>query len=204
MAKDSTCAPLQEQKVGLNAHQILLGIVAVLLLVGLIGLGVWAVWHLATKGSETLAVIISASVALITVTLTKYYERKNAVEAELRAQKVPIYEEFIQFMLNTLLKHSKEGTANEESVVSFFQDFTPRIALWGSDEVLLAYQRFRAFGTKMDHNSQNNPEIIFLFEEIVLAMRRDLGFKNAGFDRGAILSLFITDVEKLDSAISKQ
>ena len=206
MSTDESGSERHEGNAAVPWMHIVLGAFGIIVIVALLGLGIWGLWTLATSRSETLVAVVGGTVAIITAILTaaitKYYERKNAIEADLRAQKIPVYEEFIHFMLDTILKSASKDAFSEQEIISFFQKFTPRITLWGSDDVLLAYRRFRQFGTAMKHDKADNTQILFCFEDIVLAMRRDLGFKNANFEKGALLSMFINDPESL-AALAK-
>jgi len=133
--------------------------------------------------------IVAVLVAIISGALVKYFEYRNAVRVELRAKKAPIYEDFIRYMLKTLVLEAKAGRMDEKKAVEFFADFTPRLALWGTDEVFRAYLEFRSSSI-----NKAEPNIMFLFEKIIWAMRRDLGHKNKGLGKGDVLRMFVNDL----------
>jgi hypothetical protein len=40
------------------------------------------------------------------------------------------------------------------------------------------------------------PESMFIVEDVLLEMRKDLGHPNRGFNKGDILRLFVNDIDK--------
>ncbi len=156
-------------------------------------------YRLLTSGSDTVKLVIGGTVtivvAIISSSLAKYLEHNNSTKADLRTQKIPVYREFIEFTLKTVLVNIKEGKDNESEAVSFFQNFTPRLTLWASDDVLKSYLNFKNSSTT--HLQDGNNKILLEFEKIVYAMRKDLGYKNKKLLPGDILKMFIADPESL-------
>ena len=67
--------------------------------------------------------------------------------------------------------------------------------VWGSDEVVSAYAQFRrASVSNNDHKSPSN--VMFRYENLILAIRKDLGHANKNFKQGDVLSLFINDIDE--------
>ncbi|WP_043891131.1 hypothetical protein [Paenibacillus sp. Aloe-11] len=56
---------------------------------------------------EVAAALIAASativVSVLSVVVAKYYEKKRAIELEHRSKKIPIYEEFVEFLFKLLM-----------------------------------------------------------------------------------------------------
>ena len=75
-------------------------------------------------------------------------------------------------------------------------DFNQSAMVWGSDEVLAAWIKFRRFSTNEAAVKANPFQLMFLYEELVYTMRRELGHKNKGLGKGDILALFINDIDK--------
>ncbi|MDU2353332.1 MAG: hypothetical protein E7D92_01810, partial [Anaerococcus sp.] len=63
---------------------------------------------------------------------------------------------------------------------------------WGSDEVVRKWIEIRTSSLNSDSNSINN---LFVLEDIIFLIRKDLGQKNKGLKRGDILSFFINDID---------
>jgi len=70
--------------------------------------------------------------------------------------------------------------------------------LWGSPKVLNAYTAFRKAG------QEENPQVIILVDDILRAMRRDLGLSNWGLQRGDLVKMLLTDPEKVDAMLKER
>jgi hypothetical protein len=186
-----------------NKTPIALTILAVAVMIALsVGI-IWFIWYVVTNDSETSKAIIGGLiailVAIISQALAKKYEHLNAVRADLRTKKAPMYEEFIQFMLKTIVVDSKAEKLDTKKIEGFFTEMTLKLALWANDDVFKSYLKFRTFGLRQTEDKSGR--ILLLFEELVLAMRNDLGHKNSGIAKGDVLRLYLTDPETLDTLI---
>ncbi len=157
----------------------------------------WLVHLITGLQKEVAAALVTGSgtiiVAVVSVLLSRRAERNRDLWLALRDKKVPIYESFAQNMMR-LLFTAKDGGMKPEEAQVFFRELTPQLMVWASDEVLVArshYQRkFRKPAKSGDISA------VLQFEDFMLLMRRDLGHKNKGVGRGALLGLFITDLEQ--------
>lgn len=66
--------------------------------------------------------------------------------------------------------------------------------MWGSPAVIKAYTAFRSTGS--------DPHIVFRLDDLMQAMRKDLGNSNWGLARGELIKLFITDPETIDPLLT--
>ena len=183
-----------------------LSIVLVLLIIAAGALGLyWAIKNiyigLAGLQKEVAVGIIAVSgtviVSTLTVVISKYYERKADVQRDLREKKIPVYNELMDFWSRLMSDpESDRKPPTEEEVSEFMTDFLKKIIVWGSDDVLKAFREFRTLAMKAKPNSPSATNTLFLFESLLLAMRKDLGHKNKGFQRGNILALWISDIEQ--------
>lgn len=98
--------------------------------------------------------------------------------------------------MRVLLGNTLGKPVPEAEVIQFLMDFTQRIMVWGSDDVLLAWVKFRRQTIQSGAGNGKPLDAIFIFEDIVKAMRRDLGHRNSGVERGDILALFVNDIEQ--------
>jgi len=133
-------------------------------------------------------------VSVLSVTIGKYYERKRIIEQELREKKIPMYEEFIGFYFNILMSETVGNKKmSDEDMVKFFNVFTQRLMVWGSDEVVRIWSSYRS--NYAPQASENPQKSMFEFERLLLAIRKDTGHKNKGFEKGDLLGLFINDID---------
>lgn len=150
---------------------------------------------------ETAAALIAASatilVSVFSVVGAKYYERKRVIEEELRQRKIPIYEEFIKFLFKIIGNEKLESESlNEKDMEKFFIEFTQKLMIWGSDEVIEQWSKYRKVSIEHFENGDSNLNDMFQLENILLAIRKDTGHKNKNLKKGDLLGLFVNDIEK--------
>jgi hypothetical protein len=181
--------------------QILLSLIVVAVLcivVWYIAVTLWKVFFGLQK--EVAAALVAASatilVSVFSVTGAKYYERKRAIEQDLRQRKIPIYEDFIKFLFR-LIGSEKIGDKpmTEKEMQEFFIEFTQKLMIWGSDEVVIQWSKYRRASIKNSENGQADFNNMFDLENLLLAIRKDTGHKNKNLKKGDLLGLFINDIE---------
>lgn len=126
--------------------------------------------------------------------VSKQYERRQEIEQEHRRQKQLIYEQFMDYWFKSLERPGNEAAANAE-LERHFSEFTKKLIVWGSDNVLKQYLTFRQSSSAAKEGDTRR--MFVAFENVILAMRRDLGHKNVGMKTGDLLSLVIRDVDKV-------
>lgn len=183
------------------AHRrtILASVIAILVL-GSLG---WMIWHtfqalgqflVNLKSDVAVAIVAAAStivVSVLTLAITKVVERRVSIQQELRAKKVPVYESIIEMLFRALYaeKLGQESVSQVE-LMEFFVKSTEKMTIWGSDELVEAFGRFRS-GLKPSEPIM----VMFEVEDLMLAIRKDLGHSNRGLKRGSILRMFINDID---------
>ena len=145
-----------------------------------------------TRWQSDLAVaIIAASgtglVAISSVVTFKYWERRTALIQQLRWRKLPIYEDLIASLFTVQFAQQRgEQPLSKAELRQVLTASTEKLAIWGSDEVILM---FHAFSMAVLKGAQPT-ELGLLSAHVVLAIRRDLGYKNRHFKSGTLLGLF--------------
>lgn len=171
---------------------VVLVYVAVTVLRGLGGI-------LQSLDSSVAAAIIAAVVSVISIALAKGYESVLLIQKEHRERKIPVYEELLKFMSRAMMAEKLGDTLDESEVRAFMLDFNQRFMVWGSDDVLAAWVRWRRAAVR--EGTADPVELILLYEQLILAIRRDLGHKNKNIKQRDILALFINDI---DNALDNQ
>lgn len=182
-------------------RNLVIGFIALALLIGGAVLAVWLVIRLITSVSPQVAAsLITASIAALVATVSLFYsrllDRRKDIEQEHRKQKIPAYEKFMEFWFKALFA-SKLGLepVDEHSVAEFARDFSQQMIIWGADDVVTGYVAFKnAFTNSPGLTTANGAAALFLFEEFLFALRRDIGHKNKKLKRGDLLSLFVNDM----------
>ncbi len=188
---------------GSDARTTRLGVLlAILMLVlGLAVLAgiVWAIRALIRLSPETLAAIVAATaailVALVSAFAGRHIERSREIEQEHRRQKFPMYEEFMAFWFKVMASQ-KPGVqqVSEQQGVQFMTEWTQKLVLWGGDAAIKEMSAFWQWTSRLEDAASADPiEWLVRFEDLLLAIRRDLGHSNKGIARGELLGSFVMD-----------
>jgi len=161
----------------------------------------WLLNHFFTKIMDQPSQVAVAIIAGIVAVVTSQQHAKAREIAELhRPKKTKLYTEFITQIVG-ILRNTKEGKTQDASaskkLENFFFDFTTGVMLWGAPDVLRHYAAFRKISAKSD------PRNLLLMDDILQAMRKDLGLSNWGLARGDLIKMLLTDPESLDTIIEK-
>lgn len=159
-------------------------------------------WSIFSTVDPKLAVgIVAASatviVSLISVLVSKHLERKAQILAHLREKKVPTYEKIINFIFSlTFSEKLGKKQPTEKEMIKFMAEVTQELVIWGSDEMIDAFYKFRMKSIDNANGAQQEPNaILFTVESLLLAIRKDLGHKNKNMPKGKLLGLFVNDLQ---------
>ncbi len=168
------------------------------------------VFHLFTNiRKEVLASLIATSgtviVSVLTVMLSKYYEKKRQIAQEIRESKIPIYKDFIEFLFRMFnFSKNPDKKVKEDEMLEFLTDFTQKMIIWGSDEVLYEWQKFKNLNTPNSNLTKlQSLELLRQVEKILYAIRKDVGHNNKKLKQDTLLSLFINDLDKVKFQLNK-
>lgn len=180
---------------------ILLGIA----FLGILGFGTYLLLKgiiraLTTLNSDVAVAIIAAAatalISVLTIILGRIIESRSLLEREHREKKIPVYEELIAFMFRILMGSKTGSQPTEKEILQFMSGFTQRIAIWGSDDVLASWVKFRRLSVNEAELKANPVALMILYEQLIMTIRHDLGHKNKNLETGSILSLFLNDIDK--------
>lgn len=169
----------------------------------IIGIGIYFLVKLIIKffywirsfASNTEAVIVVAlitgALSLLGTVISNIIEYRQNTKRYLYEKKEEAYSEFIE-MVYKLQQIQKDGKISEKEITKDLISFSQKLTLWGSDEVVRKWIEIRTSSLNSDSNSINN---LFVLEDIIFLIRKDLGQKNKGLKRGDILSFFINDID---------
>ena len=143
--------------------------------------------------------LIAGSVTIIGFFITRYLERKKIIEQQIREQKLPTYEEFIDFIFALFKSEKLNKKMSEKELQEFYWKFNKKAILWLSDRTLKSYTDWRKLIVNFSSengNNKNGAEMLIAFENLLLDFRKDIGHKNRDLKTGEILSMFINDWDK--------
>ncbi|MCF2498353.1 hypothetical protein [Dyadobacter chenhuakuii] len=140
---------------------------------------------------------IAAFATLIGYFVNRRFERIKIIEQQIREKKIPVYEDFISFVIRMMI--GKESVSEDE-LLTFISEFNQKSIVWLSDESIIAYsewiQNLRT-GTE-DKTVENTVQNLVNFEDLLLQFRKDIGHSNDYLVKGDILRIFINDLDKYD------
>ena len=93
------------------------------------------------------------------------------------------------------LQKSTKNTQEEytqEQMIHDISAFSELLTLWGSSRVIKKWIKFRELSQDKTKATQN----LFLLEEIVFEIRKDMGQGKKGLKQGDLLSFFVNDIRK--------
>lgn len=188
----------------------IIAIIILLLGLGVIGFVIYGILAfipmLKAASTDVKVTIISISgtaiVTVLSVLLSKFYERKAEIRKDQFRDKVLIYQKFITKIIGGLILNKAKPTSKEaeikqqQELETMFREFVQDMMLWGSDESLHAASEWMAALKSQGSDKQKIYENIFLFEKFLLTIRTDLGHSNKKVQKGDLLRLFINDFEE--------
>ncbi len=186
--------PRPSKTTNLSIRAWALGALTIAALLGLVWL---LIKGLTSLQSGVAAAVVTASATVLISVFSLIYshrrEQRRAIEHANREQKIPVYEEFIRVWFSGTFD---AGSLTPDDWTDFVKTFTPKLVFWASDAVLRSYNDFRRAAMDIDVDQpQSDPTALFAFEDLLFAIRRDLGHSNDGLERGDLLRLYINDVD---------
>jgi hypothetical protein len=155
---------------------------------------------LAALNSNIAVAIIAAAgtvlVSVLSVVLGKVYESRQLIQKEHREKKTPVYEDLIKFVSQVLMGEKTGDVLSEKEMAKFMAEFNQRIMVWGSDEVMVALVKWRRVMIDEKALETSPVKAMFSYEELIFAIRRDLGHRNKKLARGDVLAVFVNDIDK--------
>lgn len=180
---------------------MVLGTLAIAAIAALLLYSGWfVVQNFGKLNPEVAVAIVSAFGALLIALAGRSLERRTQAIREQQQRRIPVYEEFVKGIFKGMQlgvpKDNRKEDFDAEQFLATATNFTQKVLVWGSPEVLQAWVEFRYEGSRegvaKDEYGQN---LLLLMEEFFMAMRKDLGLSNRGVSDGDLLKLFINDLD---------
>lgn len=142
-----------------------------------------------------IAATATIMVSVFSVLVAKHLEQKAVLLKEHRERKTPIYEEMVKLIFRFAFAE-KIGLPplTEKELTAKMAWITENLVVWGSDDLLIAWNRFRTYS--INHSENSKFDVLFEVEKLLLAIRKDLGHSNRGIVKGKILGLFVNDIKE--------
>lgn len=141
--------------------------------------------------------LITGSVSILGVVISsivsKVIEYKQTTKRYLYEKKEEPYSEFIEMVYKIQENTKKNKEYKDEDMLDDIYSFSKKLTLWGSNKVIKKWLAFRRISQE-ENNKQE--EILFLLEDIIFEIRKDMGQKKSGLEKGDILAFFINDIKE--------
>ena len=140
--------------------------------------------------------LITGSVSILGVVISsivsKLIEYQQKTKRYLYEKKEEPYSEFIEMVYK--LQDSERGNKEycEKELLDDTISFSKKLTLWGSSKVIKKWLDFRK---KSQEQNDNITDILFILEEIIFEIRKDMGQKKSGLKQGDILAFFVNDIK---------
>lgn len=131
--------------------------------------------------------------------LTKEIELLKISESQLQIRKIEEFTEITDFLFNYMFdKEFQKDLDKKPSKFSIkMANIGSRLFYFASDETVKKYVEWKKFGWEMINNaSVDKNKSIIIFADLVVLMRKDLGYKKTECTRDDFLSIFVTDWDK--------
>lgn len=159
----------------------------------------FAITKLAEVVSKLDAVIIVAlitgTVSLVGVIISsivaKIVDYRKSRQEYLNQKREKPYGEFVEMIYQVQKSVKNPNIYSEKKMIEDLSKFSKQITLCGSAKVINKWIKFRENGT----NPEKAKENMFLMEEIMNDMRKNLGLQKV--KKGNLLGFFVNDIEKL-------
>ena len=137
---------------------------------------------------------ITGAVSIIGVVFTsvisKIIDYKQKRRDYLYQKREGPYSDFVEMVYKLQESTKRGGGYGQSEMLTDMLKFSRKLTLWGSNRVIKKYLKFRDQSINQPKPPQ---EILFVMEDIIYAMRKDLGLKR--MKKGNLLAIFINDIE---------
>lgn len=149
----------------------------------------------ASRGSEgaafapevTAAIISAAALVLVAVAgaaLSRYFDRRQQIEQELRQRKAAVYTEFLDYWFWAMRDRSKVSEKEKEERDRKYRSTVPQqLVVWSSETFI------KDLGAWLRKEEQDGT--MLAFERLLRTIRTDLGYGDKGLEQGDLMMLFL-------------
>ena len=160
---------------------------------------------------ELTAAFVTIVTAFAAQGVSNYFQKKREIEADQRKYKAESYAYFTDFVafvaVESAMKsgdHTATGVNASSRSMEMLKEFNRQVVLWGSDAVLHQYIVYcRSVVGRGDRLQQEIPTPLAGIEDLILTIRRDLGFRNKGIVTGDIIGMFVNDLHEATSGLAE-
>jgi hypothetical protein len=178
---------------------VIWGVILMVVVLAVFGFGIyWFVAALIDKiasvegdlGKTLVTSSVTILIAVISLVGGKLYEQKLKIREDIRLKKIPVYEKLIGTFLSVVMQDKlKKKKITEQELAAAFVEFSEKLMIWGSSDVIKAWVKFKKVGTE-------GHAALYAIEVLFLAIRKDLGNDVSLLKNHELLHLFVNDLDQ--------
>lgn len=147
--------------------------------------------------------IITGLLAFVSAIVGRFLENRYTIKNQIRKERQDVYINFLDWIINDLFY----GEINKnKNIVSDLRKQQKLMTIYASDNVLKAWSEFKftVMNSILNKNGLSNGEKMSFYikneapyaEKLILAIRKELGYKNKNIKQYDILKLYINDINE--------
>lgn len=147
--------------------------------------------------------LITGLLAFVSVPVGKYFENRYNIKNQIREERQKIYIEFLDWLIKNVLYAE---ITNNKNITEELREQQKYMTIYASDNVLKAWSDFKISVMNSETNKKGLTKVestkYYLsneapkIETLILAIRKELGYKNKNIKQYDILKLYINDINK--------
>lgn len=177
-------------------------IIGLTVLVLLFCLAVWvAVWtytlllQIKSLDAVIIVALITGIASFACVFVSKFLDRGQQRQKYLNEKREDVYKKVLQVFYKTLKSEHADvvpATCPNENMTDVLFLLSEELTMWGSSNVINEWLKFRKITTA---EKPDTKEVLFVYESIIFAIRKDLGISNYFLKKGDLLRFVINDID---------
>jgi hypothetical protein len=146
------------------------------------------------------AVIGTMATLLVAFWSNLYVQRQvklREIEEAHRPRKTEIYEEFLNVISRQLAASNPlvgSAALGEDELMKYLVKLQTQLILWGSPEVIKAFQAFKTSSSSDIHS-------LVGVDKLLRAIRNDIGLSIQGLDSYELVKMYLKDPQEMDDAL---
>lgn len=137
-----------------------------------------------------LVALLTGFLSILGIIISKFLEYRQKKQLYLYEKKEKAYASFIKMVYKMQECIKKGEDYSDKDMLEDVLNFSKELTLWGSNKVIKKWIEFR----NTDYsNPENYNNVLYNLEDIIIEIRKDMGHKKFGLNKGDILSFFIND-----------
>lgn len=173
-----------------------LGFLFGVVLVGLLG---GLAWHfilaIQEADANVKAGIIGILGVLLAAILTNFFTRRREINARHFLEKREAYGKIIDIVFDVIASTKSGKSLPDKTLVNKMLVFKKGLMVWGGPEVIESWNEFEIESERARNN--NDPKIILtVMEQVLRAIRKDLGHDDRQLKFGSLFGLLILGKDK--------